>query len=461
MSNLSTADMVANEIVKAVDFSFTNNQVINNIAVVMNSILAKPNQDMVIGGVVRPYQSGGMNVAIDPVFAHCGTSGINVVETEIKQPISIETADQSLDRIDTIQVRGLDELYDHQDRGFRDPETNIETVDNIPTKKRIKLEIVVKKGNNGSVLSATADSGFVKLAEISIPAGTVTIGEENIKNISAKYAGGENGNWTNQNTRTFTPGYLTDIMEKFLVSHGENGKLKTNSVLASMIKFGNGTEEVNGRDIPTGLSMEVAEVQHNALAPISEVLMTMAIAMNLVYPYANNLLSRYELLTDTPVATSTENVDIATGGEITIDGVACSEGQLVFLKEQDNPKENGFWEVQAGVWKRYAGYTTGNTGAFNWRLVFNKAGTANRGKVFYIEKKSVIGTDNLIFRESILSPYDLPGKVPLRDMNGRTSENDRLEDKIKDESQALSVSYQSNRKEAWTSPGIVDSKLRA
>jgi len=430
MSNFATANTVENEIIKAVDFAFSHDQAINNIAVAMRGILADPSLDLVIGGTVRPYISGGMNVSIDPVYAHCGSNGMDVVETELKQPVSFEAASQNLDRIDIIQVRGIAELYDFQDRRFRDPETKVETTSNMPTKKRVELEIVIKRGSDGSVAAPPADTGYVKLAEIYIPAGTVGIDEENIRNITARYGGEINDNWTIQHTRTFNPGYLTDIMAKFLVSHGGDGKLKANAVLASMIKFGNGNGDVNGSGIPTGLSMEVSGTQYNALASVSQVLAALSTVVNSAHSYTNNLLSRYVLLADSPVATSTGNSNVTTGGVMTIDGVACSTGQLVLLKDQANPKENGFWEVQTGAWNRYPGYTTSNPAALNNKFIYSKTGSFNHGKIFYMEKEASIGLDNLIFYKSIFSPVDLSGTIPIRDMNGRTHDDEKRETAI-------------------------------
>jgi hypothetical protein len=48
------------------------------------------------------------------------------------------------------------------------------------------------------------------------------------------------------------------------------------------------------------------------------------------------------LIADEPVAASTENIDVNTGGTMDIDGIACSIGQMVFLKNQTNPRQNGF-----------------------------------------------------------------------------------------------------------------------
>jgi hypothetical protein len=163
---------------------------------------------------------------------HCGQTGVDVADTEQNQPVSIEVADANFDRIDIIQVRGIEEEYDYQNRKFRNPETGIATTQEIATKKRISLDIMVKKGTNGSVAAPHADAGYVKLAEISVPAGTVSITAENIKNITARFALAPNAAWTNELTRTFNPGYLTDIVEKFLADHTETGAHKPHVIKA-------------------------------------------------------------------------------------------------------------------------------------------------------------------------------------------------------------------------------------
>jgi hypothetical protein len=419
MSNLSTAKIYENEIVKAVDFSFSNDQTIQNIVAIMKGILTKGDFDMVIGGMVTPYQSGGMNVAIAPVFVHGREDNIDVVDTEQHQPISIEPASNIMDRIDIIQLRGIEEEYAYQNRKFRNPETEIISTQEISTKKRIKLDIMVKKGTNGENVAPQTDVGYVKLAEIFVLSGTVDITVDNIKNITARYSGAQNSDWTNEATKTFNPGYLTDIVEKFLANHTETGDHKTDVIKAPMIKFGNDTGYVNATIIPIGQSVSIQGVNYNALSVVAQIINALATAINLAYPYANNILSRYMLLPDTPVAASTENVDISTGGQLTIDGIVCSTGQLVFIKDQTDPKENGFWQVQTGSWNRYNGYTAETPDAFNNKLILIKAGTINHGKIFYMEKNSAIGNDNLVFMESMFSSYNLPGKVFIRDIEGK------------------------------------------
>jgi hypothetical protein len=203
MSNFSTANTAINEIVKAVDFSFVHDQAINNAALGIQAIMTDGEKDFIIGGKVKPYPSGGMNFIVSPIYGHCAGSGIDFIETlTSQQPISIEGADPVYDRIDTIQVRGVTGLYDFQDRKFRDPDSGAETVENIPTKKRIYMEVSVKKGSPGSVTAPPTDTGFIKLAEIVVPAASVSVNAENIKNITARSTGTENGNWTMDKSRT-------------------------------------------------------------------------------------------------------------------------------------------------------------------------------------------------------------------------------------------------------------------
>lgn len=141
---------------------------------------------------------------------------------------------------------------------------------------------------------------------------------------------------------------------------------------------------------------------------------------NNLYKYSNDILSRFEFLNDLPVACSTGNVDIQTGGEMSIDSVPCTIGQLVFLKNQSNPKENGFYEVQSGAWNRYTGYTSTNAGAFIHKLILITKGTSNKGKIFYINDDfSQIGSNELNFVESNLSPFARAYTRVVRDADGR------------------------------------------
>ena len=420
MANFKTAIAAENEIMKAADVTFGYDSSIDNVAVALKAVLSNSAGDYVIGGKVKPYGSGGLNVSIEPIFAYKDSTGVCVAETDTTEPVSFEEADSSLDRIDIVEVMGEEEGYDSQSRKFNDPSTGTKTTQTVNTKKRIKLTVVVKKGSNGSESAPAVDAGYVKLAEVRIPAGTNNITSDLIKNIDARKYGEENTDWTTNKSATFNSSYLANIFYTFLVQHNEDGSHKNAVIKAANIDFGTGSGQVMGSSLPTGQSMSVHGVDFTSSESVTSLIQSLANNVNNLYKYSNDILSRFTFLADLPVACSTANVDIATGGEMTIDGVSVSIGQLVFLKDQTDAKENGFYEVQSGAWNRYTGYTTSAPSAFKHKLVFVKAGTANKGKVFYLNGDfEQIGTDELNFTESNFSPFAIANKAVIRDKDGR------------------------------------------
>ncbi len=420
MANFKTAIAAENEIMKAADVTFGYDSSIDNVAVALKAVLSNSAGDYVIGGKVKPYGSGGLNVSIEPIFAYKDNTGVCVAETDTTEPVSFEEADSSLDRIDIVEVMGEEEGYDSQSRKFNNPSTGTKTTQPVNTKKRIKLTVVVKKGSNGSESAPAVDAGFVKLAEVRIPAGTNNITADLIKNIDARKYGEENTDWTTNKAATFNPSYLANIFYTFLVQHNEDGSHKNAVIKAANIDFGTDSAQVKGAILPTGQSMSLHGVDFTSSESVTTLIQSLANNVNNLYKYSNDILSRFEFLNDLPVACSTANVDIATGGERTIDGVSVSIGQLVFLKNQSNPKENGFYEVQSGAWNRYADYTSSNAGAFIHKLILITKGTSNKGKIFYINDDfSQIGSNELNFVESNLLPFARAYTRVVRDADGR------------------------------------------
>ena len=386
----------------------------------MKAVLSGSEGNYVIGGKVKPYGSGGLNVSIEPIYGFCNSTGVCVAESDTTEPVSFEEADSSLDRIDIIEICGTETGYDSQSRKFIDPSTGTETTQTVNTKKKIALTVLVKKGSNGSESAPSVDAGYVKLAEVRIPAGTNNITADLIKNIDARKYGVNNTDWTTNKAATFNPSYLANIFHTFLENHNEDGSHKNAVIKAANIDFGTGAAQVKGSSLPTGQSMSVHGADFTSSESVTDLIVALSNKTNNLYKYSNDILSRFSFLNDIPVACSTANVDIATGGEMTIDGVSCTIGQLVFLKDQTDAKENGFYEVQSGAWNRYAGYATSEPAAFKHKLIFVKAGTSNKGKVFYLNGDfEQIGTDELNFTESNLSPFAIANKTVIRDKDGR------------------------------------------
>ena len=432
MSNLSTAALVANEIAKVVDFSYANDQSISNISLAIRAIMALEDTDYVIGGKVQQYPSGGMNFIIDPIYGHCKASDIDIIDTKkTPQPISVESAHATMDRFDTVQVRGKEVFSDYQLRKFKNPGTGIISTDTIATKKHFAFEVVVKKGANGSVTAPLTDNGWIKLAEIFIPAGTVNITNEHIRNITARSSSHENTAWTIDKNRTFNPGYLSEVITKLLSAHKEDGSHKANSIKAEHIKFGIEEGDINGKKLPVGESMALRGENYSSQIPMTTIISAIAAVLNSAFPYINNLLGRYSFIDNLPAAASVGNVDVVTGGTKLIDGISCTAGKMVFLKDQTNKKQNGLWVVQSSAWNRAAGYTNAVKGCFDSKLILIENGNVNKGKIFYLENDTYeVDTDPMDFKESIFSTIDLPGKILIRDKNGRTIDDDKREKAI-------------------------------
>ena len=420
MANFKTAIAAENEIMKATDFTFGYDSSIANVATALRAVLSNSSGDYIVGGKVKPYGSGGLNVSIEPIYVYKSSTQLCVAETEVTEPVSFERADDNLNRIDIVQVRGVEEQYDSQSRKFNDPATGTKTTRTVPTKKRVKLEVSVKKGSNGSASAPAADSGYVKIAEVIIPSGTTNITEDLIKNVTARKHNVSNEEWTVNKRATFNPGYLADIFYQFLVAHNEDGSHKPASIKAANIDFGTETTQVKGSDIPAGQSMSLHGVNFTSSDSLTALLIALFDNTNELYKYVNKIFSRYTFIPDSPVACSTENITVATGGEMTVDGVSVTIGQLVFLKDQFNAKENGLWEVQSGAWNRYEGYTTKDTDAFVHKFVLVKDGTKNKGKIFYLDGDfATIGVDELHFEESNLSTFANSYTIAMHDVGGR------------------------------------------
>ena len=419
MSNLAGAVTLENEIVKATDFQFSHDQQIKNIALVLKTIVAGGGYNFILGGSVSPYTNGGMNVQADALLAYDDKNEIVGIETGITKPISVEAADDTLDRKDIVQVQIQEEGYDEQSRAFIDPDTKVKTFEHISTKKKVVLNISVKKGANGSEIAPTVDEGFVKIAEISVPAGTVNITEDLIENVSSRVAGGENSNWTADKKATFAPVFLASLLQSFLAQHNEDGTHKEKAIAASMLKFGTEADSINASLLPVGESLVLNGEKHESVESTKELAKAIVTFCNGVYAYANDIFSRYSYLSDVPVAASTENVNVTEGGEMTLDGIAVSAGQIVFLKNQTDKKENGFWVVQTGSWNRAANYAETMT-SFDHKFVYVKNGTQNARKVFYLAGDTYkIGTDELDFAESNFASDPTARKFVIRDENGR------------------------------------------
>ena len=424
MANFATSIAEENEIIKAEDVTFGYDAAIDNVALALQGVLGASSGNYVIGGAVTPYSGGGLNVMIAPLYAYCASTGTAVAETGTTGYISLEE-EEDADRIDIIEIQGAEEGYDYQVRMFNDPVSGIKTSESMNTKKRIALSFRVKKGTPGTGVAPSVDEGWVKLAEVEILASNSAIQESQIRNITARGYGEPNELWTADVAAAYNPGELTEAFSTFLKAHNEDGSHQENVIDENDIDWGTGSSQVNAKQMPVGQSALLygngGATEYASSESVAALLLALAGHINALYPFANNLLSRYSFAEVSPVAASTGNID-GLAGAMTIDGVAVSAGQAVLLKDQADKRENGIWQAATGAWSRYADSSASASESLVHKLILVTGGTENRGKVFYLAGDAyAIGTDELEFQESILSPYELAHKAIVRDSDGSIS----------------------------------------
>lgn len=247
-STFNTAHVLDNEIIKAADFEFAFEKLIENVAKSTQMIL-ESNQDFVINGKVLPYQ--GMNVQVSPIYGVCKSTGIPFGRTETAT-MEYGFEETTSGRVDIIEVQGDWETFDNQQRAFNDPDTDTQTYQYVDTKKLMRPVYRIKQGEEGTSVAPEVDEGWVKLAEVSIRANASTILESDIHNITADISGLANEDWTTETTATYNIGYISDVNARFRAAHNEDGSHKNDAINTDSLNIGIGTKQVNANVLPIG-----------------------------------------------------------------------------------------------------------------------------------------------------------------------------------------------------------------
>lgn len=252
-STFRTVHVMDNEIIKANDFEFAFEQLVENVSKATQMFL-ESTQDFVINGKVIP--ATGMNVSVSPIYGVCKSTGKPFGRTETTDE-TIGFAGSSSGRVDIIEVQGDWETYDNQQRAFNDPDTDTQTYQYVDTRKLMKPVYRVVEGVEGAGVAPDVEAGWVKLAEVSIRAGATSILATDIHNITADVAGLENEDWTNQEDITYNIGYISDVNARFRVQHEEDGTHSENSINAFSLDIGTGVNQINGNILPVGGAVSI------------------------------------------------------------------------------------------------------------------------------------------------------------------------------------------------------------
>lgn len=100
------------------------------------------------------------------------------------------------------------------------------------------------------------------------------------------------------------------------------------------------------------------------------------------------------------VAATTGNVDLSTGGLLTIDGVATSAGDRVLVWQQTTGSQNGIYTAAAGAWSRAPGFENASTDLIEAgnKVYVQRGNSYGRVEFTLITTGTIIvGTTNLEF----------------------------------------------------------------
>ena len=180
-----------NEIIYTIDVNGNSVNLMEDFDFTMDILGA----NMVVSGmVVTEALTPDMTIRISAGIAKDFTVGSFLIGNAL---IGVVTAsDPVLDRRDIIEVRRVIDNITPATRQFKDPDTEDITESTIDTEVQYITEIKVLAGTPGTGLSLAVETGWIKIAEILVPAASLTVVNANIYNIDTEKAGVNNTNWT-------------------------------------------------------------------------------------------------------------------------------------------------------------------------------------------------------------------------------------------------------------------------
>lgn len=199
-----------NEIILTDDSNDHAESFVTNIDALSNFFGDDSVDSVLFGMVVSEASTPDLTVRVSAGMAR-NVSQDQVLLGEAVTGLVISTPDATQDRYDTIQVQRFTEDTTPLQRQFKDASTGVVSDLVIDTKTDYKTEYGVVTGTPGAGVAPNATSGWVKIAEILVPAGSSTVVNANIYNADAAGAGDSNTGWTAQTAVTYLNGSISDM----------------------------------------------------------------------------------------------------------------------------------------------------------------------------------------------------------------------------------------------------------
>lgn len=257
MGKIQTTNVLENEILKAVDMNNAFDAQINNLAYFTKAIF-DTQKDFVIGTkeLVKAQSEleNDWSILVEPIFGISKFSGELFLNTE-SQIVGIPHDKTNVKVL--VEISGELVETDVQQRTFIDFDTKATSI--IPVKTKKILEPKVQCLTDGTLTVPHHTDGWVKLAEIEIPAGATKISDCIIKNITSDNPSGINTDWEEEKNATFNMGFISDINSRFNNEHDAEGKHKSHIIKPANLDAGTGSSQINGKTFVTGKTITLNE----------------------------------------------------------------------------------------------------------------------------------------------------------------------------------------------------------
>lgn len=199
---VKTSRWVANEILHADDLNFLS-QAQYQINTDLFALLAEQRiatgstKDLVIAGLLLEHdnlltcqlRTGAVVSYSGSYFDEDGDWGFVASAGEIfsifvpQDRVIAFTVGGASDRIDTLEVRPTRVPYNIAERAFKDPVTGQVTSSEVETRYKYDFEFQILPGTEGAGVAPTHTTGWVKIAEVTVPASASFLIQSNIKDV--------------------------------------------------------------------------------------------------------------------------------------------------------------------------------------------------------------------------------------------------------------------------------------
>ncbi len=229
------------EISKVDDFNLTAETPVSILAALVDGAFTDVIHSFVFSGMsVSQLASPSMNAQLNPGVAF-SRSEDKILHVGAALSVAVTAAHPSQDRIDTVEMRYATLDFSSETRAFKSPTTGAISYSVVNTKTKIFIELRCLAGTPGAGVAPAVETGWVKLAEVLVPAGTTQIIDASIRNITAQEDGSENTAWTADKTASFMLGSIESI-KNTLIAHITNTITASNSVHGIRQGTGNGLD---------------------------------------------------------------------------------------------------------------------------------------------------------------------------------------------------------------------------